>query len=231
MKIIIAVLTISVAMSIWIFGMGKQFGNSSSSDTTLIETPIKDEGTSVENTGVECLPINAILEIKKSGKGSKARDLLEANGYNKAANKDNVEYWVKNTKAVKEEVGHGGGYSAVEYTSRPTKNANGEVLGSMVSLSCDENDNISIFSIETYGAKGLLLWKKQFEELGYKIDVIEGNYDMCSDEEKAHQKEKDGWSIGTERNDGAWVNAMYFEKGDEQMTIIDCEDNRYMIYF
>lgn len=211
----------------WLYnGSEETKGNSTQDSIAISNSELEKDNVPIPNS--DDLSIKDILAIKQSGKGGDAKDILQANGYEKAASKDNVDYWTKNAELIQQEVAHGGGYVSVEYTAQPSKNVDG---GSCVYLTCDANDNIAHFIIEVYSMESIARWKKQFEELGYTVDVVEGQYDKCLNEEEAHKKEKEGWSICTERSDGVWCDAMYFDKGDEELAIIDTGNNRFIIYF
>jgi hypothetical protein len=180
------------------------------------------------------LPIKDILAMKRSGKGANSKEILKANGYEQAESDGDVSWWIKNANVVGQgEVGHGGGYTTVEPIIKPTKKANGEDDGSIVTITCDTNDNITLLDIEVFDVKSLLQWKKQFEEIGFEVEYDERSYDEIManpyDEAETKKRQKDGWSISSERHEGAWVNAMYFAKGEDEMTIIDEGNNHFII--
>jgi len=180
------------------------------------------------------LPIKDILAMKRSGKGANSKEILKANGYEQAESDGDVSWWIKNANVVgQNEVGHGGGYTTVEPIIKPTKKANGEDDGSIVEISCDTNDNITLLHIEVFDVKSFLQWKKQFEEIGFEVEYDERSYDEIManpyDEAETKKRQKDGWSISSERHEGTWVNAMYFAKGEDEMTIIDEGNNHFII--
>lgn len=197
-------------------------------DTLSVDSLTTNENEAVDVSDNTYLPISAILEIEKSGRGSKAKEKLEECGYEKVASKDNIDYWVKNTGVIQKEVGHGGGYSAIEYTADDTSK------GSLVQISCDENDRISSFGIDVYERSAFEQWKRQFLELGYSIEYDETPYEDIyqnrpDTKEEACKLQKEGWTIGGGRWGGCWVDVMIFDKGNKKDDVETDTINGYMI--
>lgn len=153
------------------------------------------------------LSIKDFLSIEKEGKGSYAEEMFKQSGYEKLASKDGCDYWGKNVKVCQREVGHGGGYSSVDYVAEDTSK------GSLIVISCGNNDKIAGFDVEVYEKEAFEKWKSQFLELGYKIEKIDN-----------------------ERIDGSWVDVMYFNKGNEEYTketeygVETVRPNEYKLY-
>lgn len=234
-KIIYPILCLIVIASIGVLlynGLSTE-ANRSATDSLISEEVVNT--SDIFDIANSYLSIKDFLSIEKEGKGSSAEEMFIQSGYEKLASKDGCDYWGKNVKVYQMEVGHGGGYSSVDYVAEDTSK------GSLIVIRCDNNDKIASFCIEVYEKEAFEKWKSQFLELGYKIEYDDRPMDEIwqnshDSEEETKQLQKEGWTIGGGRSDGCWVDVMYFNKGNEEYTIKTeygvetVSPNEYLIY-